>query len=263
MSEQNKTTEQNKKIKIVPTVMPTDFDDFVEKIHRVEKLVKTIQIDVMDGKFVPSVSWPYNSPDDEEWENLLNQNNGLPAWDKVDFEIDLMVADQIAEAKKWITAGVSRVICHVEALEKDKSVGEDKDPIVEFFNLKKEFGVELYAALVPTTPISVLDKYLTNFNDEPDPKLDKSFADVKIDGVQFMGINKIGYQGQPFESSILESIKTLRQKYPDLKISIDGGVNFETAPLLIRAGADALASGSLIFNSENPKEVIEELGNLG
>ncbi|HMO78942.1 MAG TPA: hypothetical protein PJ997_01955 [Candidatus Paceibacterota bacterium] len=248
-------SEKNTKIEIIPTVMPTDQDDFIEKINRVANLVKTIQIDVMDGQFVPSISWPYNSPNDTYWQNLLTQQEGLPAWDKVDFEIDLMVKDQIVEAKNWISAGVSRVICHVEALEKDVSAGPNTNSQEEFFKLKKDFGVELYLALVPTTNISILEKYLENFNDE------FVSPEEKIDGVQFMGINKIGFQGQPFESSILESIKILRQKYSNLKISVDGGVNFQTAPLLIDAGVTALASGSLIFNSSDPKEAIEELKN--
>lgn len=240
-------------IKIVPTVMPTDQEDFIEKINRVANLVETIQIDVMDGEFVSSVSWPYNSKNDSYWKSLLNQDEGLPCWDKVDFEIDLMVKNQLQEAKNWISAGVSRVICHVEALENDFTFGNK--PQEEFFKLKKDFDVELYLALVPKTSITTLEKYLANFNEENIP------SEEKIDGIQFMGINKIGYQGQPFESSILESIKFLRSKYPNLKISVDGGVNLETAPLLVNAGVTALASGSIIFNAPNPKDAIENLKN--
>ncbi len=226
-----------KKIEIIPTVMPTNHNDFVEKISRVKQFVKTIQIDVMDGKFVQSISWPYNSNDNSDWLKYVNQEAGLPYRDKVDFEIDLMVADQIEEAKKWIAAGVMRVICHVEALKES-----DKE---EFFKLREDFNVEIYLALVPETSLDILNPYLD-----------------KIDGVQFMGINKIGFQGQPFESSILDKIKKIRSIKPDMEIAVDGGVNFETAEALVTAGATKLASGSLIFESDNVKETIDQLKDL-
>jgi ribulose-phosphate 3-epimerase len=226
-----------KKIEIIPTVMPTDHNDFVEKINRVRNFVKTIQIDVMDGKFVPSISWPYNSTSNNDWQKYQDQEMGIPGWEKIDFEIDLMVSNQIEEAKKWIAAGVSRVICHVEALKEDEKE--------EFFKLRDNFNVELYLALVPETPLEILNPYLD-----------------KIDGVQFMGINKIGFQGQAFEPTILENIKKIRSMKPEMDISVDGGVNFETAESLVAAGANKLASGSLIFESDNPKETIDELKNL-
>ena len=224
-------------IKIIPTVMPTDHDDFVEKIERVKSFVKTIQIDVMDGKFVPSTSWPYKSENDSNWQKYVNQEIGLPGWEDVDFEIDLMVADQIEEAKKWISAGVSRVICHIEAFQEGDAE--------EFLKLREDFGVELYLALVPETSLDLINPYLS-----------------KIDGVQFMGINKIGYQGQEFAPEVLEKIKTVREANPDLNISVDGGVSFETAEDLVKAGANKLASGSLVFESDDPKGTIDELKSL-
>jgi ribulose-phosphate 3-epimerase len=225
---------EKKEIEIIPTVMPEDHDDFVEKINRVYHYVDTIQIDVMDGQFVPSKSWPYKKDTDIYWEKYVNQDEGLPHWDKINFEVDLMVKDQIAEAKKWISAGVSRVICHVEALKEDE--------YENFLQLKEDFAVEIYLALVPETPSEILDQFLD-----------------KIDGVQFMGINKIGYQGQDFAEEVLEKIADLRSKKPDIPIGVDGGVSFDTAKRLVDAGATALASGSTIFNAQNAKDAIEGL----
>ncbi|HRY31281.1 MAG TPA: ribulose-phosphate 3-epimerase [Candidatus Paceibacterota bacterium] len=237
MNPAEKDMPTEKKIEIIPTVMPENHTDFVEKINRIFSFVSTIQIDVMDGKFVPSISWPYNSDNDSDWQKYVNQEEGLPHWDKVDFEIDLMVEDQIAEAKKWISAGVSRVICHVEALKEDGRA--------EFLKLREDFDVELYLALVPETSLEKLTPYLDD-----------------LDGVQFMGINKIGFQGQDFEPKVLDKIRQLRAQKPNLPISVDGGVSFETALQLVAAGATKLASGSLIFESDNPKKTIDELKNL-
>jgi ribulose-phosphate 3-epimerase len=231
MSDQN--SENKKQVEIIPTVMPESYDDFVEKIDRVADFVKTVQIDVMDGKFVPSTSWPYNSQSDQNWQDLVDQNKGIPHWQELDFEIDLMVENQIEEAKNWISAGVSRAIFHIEALKP-----EDYDEILKI----KEEGTHVAFALIPETPNSELDKYL----------------DI-AESVQFMGINKIGYQGQEFEPKVLEKIAELRAKKPDLPISVDGGVSFETAKDLANAGATRLSSGSTIFKAENTKRAIENL----
>lgn len=240
MSEENKKEKVSfPEVEIVPTVMPISYGDFIEKIGRVAPFVKTIQIDVMDGSFVPSTSWPYSATrdgkPDADWLKLVNQEAGLPHWEEVDFEIDLMVANQIAEAENWISAGVMRVIGHVEALKPEDS---------EKFLALKKLGVELSLALVPETPNSALDLYLD-----------------KLDSVQFMGINKIGFQGQEFEPKVLEKISELHARKPDLPISIDGGVSFETAKLLVKAGVRRLASGSVVFNADNAERIINDLKN--
>ena len=83
-----------------------------------------------------------------------------------------------------------------------------------------------------------------------------------IDFVQCMGIEKIGFQGQDFDERVLSQIKALKEKFPDLIISVDGGVNFKTAPELIQAGVSRLIAGSLILKSQDIRETISELENL-
>jgi ribulose-phosphate 3-epimerase len=82
-----------------------------------------------------------------------------------------------------------------------------------------------------------------------------------VDFVQCMGIEKIGFQGQKFDERVLEQIKKLKEKFPDLIISADGGVNLATAPKLARVGANRLAAGSAIFNSTDIRETIRDLEN--
>jgi len=228
--------------KIIPTVMPENEEDFREKIQRVFRYVETIQIDVMDGKFVKSTSWPYNDFGNEFWDKLKMQEEGLPNWDKVNFEVDLMVENQIDEASNWINAGVSRIIGHIEAFTSDEM-------IAEFIELGKSSMTEVYLALAPSTDLHRLKKWLNS-------------ETHKIDGVQFMGIENVGFQGEPFAEEIIPKIMELRAEFSDLIIAVDGGVNEETAPELVEAGANNLASGSYIFKANNPKEAIDYLKNL-
>ncbi len=240
--------------KIIPTVMPENEDDFREKIATVFRYVDTIQIDVMDGKFVNSTSWPYNDFGNIFWDKLKSQDEGLPEWEKVNFEVDLMVENQIEEATNWINAGVSRIIGHVEAFTSDEM-------IAEFIELGKNSMVEVYLALAPSTDVNRIKKWIKT--EVTDNNLDENSAnEYKIDGVQFMGIENVGYQGQPFAEEIIKKISELRAEFPNLIISVDGGVNEETAPELIEAGATNLASGSYIFNASDPKEAIDYLKSL-
>jgi ribulose-phosphate 3-epimerase len=80
-----------------------------------------------------------------------------------------------------------------------------------------------------------------------------------VDFVQFMGIAKIGFQGEPFDERVLAKIADLRGKYPNATISIDGGVNKENAVALVKAGVNRLVVGSALFGSEN---ISEELMNF-
>jgi ribulose-phosphate 3-epimerase len=238
--------ENKNSVENIPTVMPDSYQDFESKIEKVFRLAETIQIDVMDGRFVPSVSWPYNNQNSNDWQEILKQEKGIPHWDSCDFEIDLMVLNQVEEANNWIDAGVSRVIGHYEAFfQKTKDEQLSHEEIEKFINLKQERGVEVYLAISPNTDNSVLDKYLE-----------------RIDGVQFMGIENVGFQGQPFAEKVLEKISELRSKMSDLQIAIDGGVNFETARRLVDAGVSKLSIGSLIFNSNDPESVLKELDSL-
>ncbi|MEI8249448.1 MAG: ribulose-phosphate 3-epimerase, partial [Candidatus Taylorbacteria bacterium] len=99
--------------------------------------------------------------------------------------------------------------------------------------------VEIGLALNIETPIVVLAHYAN-----------------KIQFVQCMGITHVGFQGQVFDTRVIEKIKAIKATYPALIISVDGGVSLETAPLLIQAGADRLIVGSAIFGSANFVEAI-------
>jgi ribulose-phosphate 3-epimerase len=77
-----------------------------------------------------------------------------------------------------------------------------------------------------------------------------------------MGIEKIGFQGEDFDERALDQIRKIKEKYPEMKVSVDGGVNQNTAKEIIKAGADRLVIGSALLNSYDIKETFEEFRNL-
>jgi ribulose-phosphate 3-epimerase len=78
-----------------------------------------------------------------------------------------------------------------------------------------------------------------------------------------MGIDNVGFQNQEFNDQVLEKISDLRNLYPDIQISVDGGVSFDNAADLISAGATRLVSGSAVFDSGDITQAIHDLANSG
>ncbi|MFQ5661776.1 MAG: ribulose-phosphate 3-epimerase [Candidatus Paceibacteria bacterium] len=222
------------KIEVIPAIMPESLEDLNEKHSLVKEYVSTVQVDVMDGNFVQSVDWPYtNAPQGLASGNSRGQALGnLPKID-FDFEVDLMISNPEDFIEAWVNAGAKRIIIHIESVER-----------IEDVFLKIPSGVETGIALNTTTE-----------NKKIYPLIEK------IDFVQFMGIEKIGFQGQSFDERVLGKIADLREKFPRVIISVDGGVSLETAVKLKEAGANRLVSGSAIFKSGNIKESIEKLKN--
>lgn len=222
------------KREIIPAIMPKDYEDLEAKLGLVAKVVDWVQIDVMDGKFVKSKSWPYDKY--KHFEEIVEQQEGLPHWEDLEFSIDLMVVDPKEEAPKWIEAGAGRVIIHIESLRP----GDE-----EFLESLKNRAVEVCLALSTETSLDKLEKFSGLY-----------------DSVQFMGIENVGYQGEPFVESVLEKISDFRSKNPDIPIAIDGGVNFDNIQDLLDAGATRIVSGSVIFESGDVRGTIEEMRDL-
>src|SRR3989344_9217378 len=185
---------------IIPAILEPTFDEIQNKLGSLIGLVSTVQIDVCDGKFVPSKTWPYSS-DSKEWQKIKSEENGLPCWKDFDFEIDLMVERPELVISDWISAGAVRVYAHIEA-------PTDFSALQTVCDGKIELGL----AINPSTSLEHLR-----------PLIDKVAA------VQCMGIERIGVQGEPFDERVIEKIKDLRETRPDLIISVDGGVSLQSA----------------------------------
>jgi ribulose-phosphate 3-epimerase len=222
-----------KRTEIIPAILPKDFAELEDKISLVVGLVKTVQIDICDGQFVLNASWPYKKQD-ETFAKLITEAEGLPGWDKVNFEIDLMVNKSEEVVDEWVSAGATRVILHAEI------TGNLAEAVSKLVG-RAEIGL----ALNIETPIDVIEPYKD-----------------QIQSIQCMGIDHIGFQGQTFDDAVIAKVKEIKAKYPNIPVSVDGGVSLESAPKLIEAGANRLVIGSAIFNAENVFEAIQKFKKL-
>ena len=146
-------------------------------------------------------------------------------------EAHLMVSKPENHVIRWLETQVDSLIFHIEATQKATEVIEKA----------KEADRRIGVALNPETPISALAAFID-----------------QIDFVHFMTVEP-GFYGGQFVESVLDKMSDFHYFYPDKPISVDGGVNLETAPKLIQAGANTLIVGSYIWNSKDVTQAIEEI----
>lgn len=210
-------------IKIVPTIIAKDFQELQKKVKKVEPYVEWAQLDVMDGRFVNNTTW--NNPAD-----LSDLETSLK------LEAHLMIDKPQKVIDEWIKSGIKRIIFHYE------STGRPKEVIKRI----KEAGLEVGMALSPETPAEVINDDFVN----------------QLDLILVMTV-KPGWGGQKFIEETLYKVRTLRARYHNVNIMVDGGINSETAPRVIGAGANLLAVGTAIFQSDNIEQTIKELKQNG
>ncbi len=223
-------------MQILPAIIPQDLSDLEEKLSQVRGLISAVQIDILDGKYTPEPSWPYYEGQDGELKAICNGDKSLPFSDEFLFEADLMIENPDEKIEDFICAGFGRIIVHLESANNISTIIEKA----------KKFDVEIGVAIGMETSVEELEECIE-----------------KVDFVQFMAIENIGFQGEEFDSRVLEKISTLRKKYPDITISVDGGVNRKSAQYLISAGANRLAVGSALFGSDDIEGTITEFENFG
>ena len=210
-------------IEIIPAIIAEDFQELKKKIRLVEPYVDWVQIDIMDGKFVPYSTW-------SEPKKLKDINTNLK------IETHLMILDPFKIVNDCLRAGISRVIIHWESLKLNPE-GQLKKLIEKVKSYKSQIGV----ALNPETPWQEIKAFVKN-----------------LDLVLLMGVNP-GRSGQSFREEILPKIKALREFSANLNIEVDGGVKSENVRKIIEAGANILVVGSAIFKARDVKKAIEEL----
>jgi len=240
---------------IIPAILPKNYEDLKNKISLVRGHAPVAQIDICDGVFVKTATWPFlgrrdegeeflNNDFDLHFHNILDEKEGIPFWEDIDFELDLMVGNAVEDFDIYSKLGPRRIIFHIEtpAIERDleefKNFLEGIDPYIRDV-------IELGVAISPTMPVEQVFPLVFH-----------------IDFVQVMGIDYEGVQGEKFDEKCLQHVQKLREKFHDLVISVDGGVNFATAPKIISAGANRLVIGSAIFNTDDIIDTIESFKNL-
>lgn len=239
---------------ITPAILPKSFEDLVAHLDMISNTVTSVQVDVVDGVFAPNKTWPFAHDDGNRFVKIVNQEEGLPYWESIDFEIDLMVKDPSFVADQWIAAGANRVVIHA------KSIG--KQQFVDLVLKTSEKGVEVVIGVEISTA-EIAREYIDEVVRLQSQQYEKTGIHKELlSGIQCMGIDKIGFQHNPFNPAVLDLVKEFKKQYPQIPVSVDGGVNFENAKSLFDAGASRLVVGSTVFEDDMPHEAIVELEEL-
>ena len=208
------------RIKIAPSILSADFSILKAEI---EKLTEAdyLHIDVMDGHFVPNLTFGAKLVKD------------IRQWSNKTFDVHLMVDNPDDYVESMVDAEADIITIHYEScIHLERLIKKIKSK-----------GVKAGLALVPSTNEDVL-KYLID----------------DLDLVLVMSVNP-GFGGQKFISSQIEKIKNIKKIIGDrnIDLEVDGGINEETAKLVADAGADVLVAGSYVFKSEDYNEAIRKL----
>jgi len=202
------------RFKIVPTILAKDFNEFKAKIKFLGSKYKLAQIDVMDGRFVKNKTF-----------SDFNKIKAIKT--PLKYELHLMVKEPLKFIKKYLSHGFDKLtmtIVHYEALKNDQELSN-------LIILAQKRKIKLGLAINPATSIKVLKKYCG-----------------LIDTLLIMSVVP-GKSGQKFLPATLNKIKTARKLCPKIKIEIDGGVNTKNIQSIFKAGADCVASATMVFGN--------------
>lgn len=205
-------------IKISPSILSADFSNLEREIKALESAgADMIHIDVMDGHFVPNLTFG------PAVIKALRKHTKLP------FDVHLMIESPENYINDYAEAGADIITIHPEAsIHLDRTI-----------NQIKKHGIKAGISLLPTTSVGPLEYTIDN-----------------IDLILVMTVNP-GFGGQKFISNQLMKIEMIADiiKDTDIILAVDGGINDRTAKLCIDAGADTLISGNFIFSGNYKKQI--------
>jgi len=229
---------------VVPAILAQSEEEFRERIRLIERVAPLVQVDVMDGRFVPNTTWA---------DPLVVARIATPAR----FEVHLMVEEPFREVILWgKLKNVRRTIVHAESCP-DRSVGATTQ-LRTLLHTIRATGKEVGLAVNPGTPLEDIHPFLQRPG-LPRPRSTRARNDRAMVDFLLVMSNDPGFSGRPFRRATLKRIAALRKRFPLLPIGVDIGVTAETAPLLRAAGATHIAAASAIFGQPDPVAAYREL----
>jgi len=212
-------------VQVAPSILAADFGNLIAEIRKVENETDILHIDVMDGHFVPNISF------------------GIPIIKSIrsrtdlQFDVHLMITNPQDYIRAFSEAGADIITFHIE------TVPDPAPLILVIHSLGKKAGISIH----PDTPVERVFPYL------PD-----------LDLVLIMSVYP-GFGGQSFMAEAPARIRAVRDEMDRIGsgayLSVDGGVTEKTAPVILSSGATLLVAGSAVFGDPNPEEAIRRLKN--
>ena len=217
-------------VTVVPSLPAGSLAEIEALCSALKGVAREVQIDIVDGVYVPHKSWPFTeSGGMEHFEEMRQYTKDFL------LEVDCMVQNPEQYLDTIAALHPSRVCIHAG------STSAYDEIIAHAYT----YGYKLGFAFTNDTSLDLLEQY---------------FDDIFY--VQLMGIKEVGQQGQPFDERTLDRARLLRTRYPEFEIAVDGSVNAQTIPLLYAAGVNRFAPGSAIAKTESPKVAYKQLQAL-